>query len=76
MNTEAYVKGDLLTEGKTKWIHAVKNHPELGWVIEKEDITACDNKDFTKRFATKALSATATTCRVFELLRDAGIPVA
>lgn len=76
METRAYEKGNLLTEGKTKWIHAVQDHPEFAWVIEKEEITAFDNKKFTKRFATKALSATATTCRVFELLRDAGIPVA
>ena len=69
-------KGKLIAEGKTKALYEVKSHPELLWVKNKEDITAFDDEKFTKSFATKSVYATNTTCRVFELLGSAGIPVA
>jgi phosphoribosylaminoimidazole carboxylase / phosphoribosylaminoimidazole-succinocarboxamide synthase len=76
MTAPMYVKGNLIVAGKTKEIFAVNGNPDLVWVRNKDDITAFDNPNFTKQFATKATSATTTTCRVFELLRQAGIPVA
>ena len=60
----------LLSEGKTKRIFADPD-PTFCIVENKADITAHDDPSFTRQFATKAISSTATTCRVFELLRDA-----
>lgn len=46
-------------------------------IIEnKSKITAFDDPTATREFEAKAKYATNTTCRVFELLRSAGIPVA
>jgi len=70
-----YQKGEMIVEGKTKKLWEVIGEPNLFLVESKEDITAFDNPEFTKKFGTKAKSATHTTCRIFELLRDAGIPV-
>jgi len=72
----SYKKGKLLNQGKTKRIHEVKENPNLVIVENKKKITAHDDPKFTKEFETKAIYATATTCRVFELLKAAGIPVA
>jgi len=73
-------KGALLAEGKTKYISEAEEDgkvlPGLVVIENKEDITANDNPDLTKQFKAKAEFATSTTCRVFELLRAAGIPVA
>jgi phosphoribosylaminoimidazole carboxylase/phosphoribosylaminoimidazole-succinocarboxamide synthase len=78
-------KGNLIAEGKTKkvWeaVIGADNKARLisndKVIIEnKKDITAFDDPEFTKQFATKATHATETTCRVFELLKKAGIPVA
>lgn len=64
-----------LYEGKTKRIFA--DDDQAFCVIEsKADITAHDDPALTRKFATKAGSATTTTCRVFELLQEAGLPVA
>ncbi|MFA6534083.1 MAG: phosphoribosylaminoimidazolesuccinocarboxamide synthase [Patescibacteria group bacterium] len=71
-----YEKGQLLSEGKTKKVWGVVGQPDLVIVENKNDITANDNSKLTRQFASKATSATATTCRVFELLQQAGIPVA
>ena len=71
-----YKKGRLLAEGKTKKIWEVEGDDSLIIIENKPDITAFDNSAFTKRFDTKAVYATATTCRVFELLREAGLPIA
>ena len=62
--------------GKTKIIFEVVGQPGLVIVANKNDITAFDDPKFTKMFATKGGYSTATTCRVFELLQKAGIPVA
>jgi len=66
----------LHIEGKTKRILKYKNNPNLVIVQNKNAITAHDDPKFTKEFETKAIHSTTTTCRVFELLRKAGIPVA
>ncbi|NOZ62765.1 MAG: hypothetical protein GXO74_13925 [Calditrichaeota bacterium] len=71
-----FSKDKLLVEGKTKKIWSVKENPNLIIIENKKDITAFDNPEFTKRFEMKARYATATTCRVFELLQRKGIPVA
>lgn len=71
-----YAKGNLICEGKTKKLWEVKGDPDLVIVENKEDITAFDDPKFTQRFETKAVYATTTTCRVFELLKACGIPVA
>lgn len=76
-----YQKGPLLASGKTKGIFQALDEagqaiPGLVWVENKNDITAFDDPGFTKWFASKGTSATTTTCRVFEILRQAGIQVA
>ena len=68
-------KGKLIAEGKTKRLWTIIGDRKRYLIENKEDITAFDDKKFTKKFGTKAKSATNTTCRIFELLRDAGIPV-
>jgi phosphoribosylaminoimidazole carboxylase/phosphoribosylaminoimidazole-succinocarboxamide synthase len=69
-------KGGLLAEGKTKKIWAAGWDYNFVIIENKTDITAFDDPKFTKQFQTKAKYATTTTCRVFELLKKAGIPVA
>ena len=69
-------RGKLLIEGKTKKIWSVAENPALIIIENKKDITAFDNPEFTRQFEQKARYATTTTCRVFELLQEAGIPVA
>jgi len=72
-----YEKGKLLTEGKTKKIFEVAGSGGQFVIVEnKEDITAFDDPSKTRTFKTKSVFATTTTCRVFELLRNAQIPVA
>lgn len=62
---------NFLARGKTKELRG-----SFAIVENKSAITAFDNPDYTKHFPMKAVYATTTTCRVFELLRAAGIPVA
>lgn len=69
-------RGGVVASGKTKDLLAVVGQPELLIVRNKPDITAFDDKTFTRQFDAKAKFATTTTCRVFELLQRAGIPVA
>ncbi|MFH0906953.1 MAG: phosphoribosylaminoimidazolesuccinocarboxamide synthase [bacterium] len=71
-----YQKDKLLTRGKTKEIYEVVGDDNVIIAENKTDITAFDDKKFTKQFKTKAVSATTTTCRIFELLKQANIPVA
>jgi len=68
-------KSSLLTEGKTKKVFATEDSGVVH-IENKEDITAFDDPTKTKKIQSKAISATTTTCRVFELLRDADLPVA
>lgn len=76
MNTTPYATSSLITSGKTKRIFVCRDDNSLGIVQSQDDITAFDDPSYTRRFGTKAKCATATTCRVFELLGAAGIPVA
>lgn len=69
-------RGDLLAEGKTKWIWSVVGDVSEVIVGQKNDVTAFDDPRYTKQFGSKGRCANATTCRVFELLKAAGIPVA
>ncbi len=69
-------KGAKIIEGKTKIIWAIDGNPHAVVVEHKNTITAYDDPDFTQEFGSKAVHSTSTTSRVFELLRDAGIPVA
>jgi len=69
-------KGVELHAGKTKTIFAVEGDDSLVILQNQNAITAFDDPDQTKEFTTKGVSATRTTCRVFELLKQAGIPVA
>jgi len=71
-----YRKGNSLAEGKTKIIWKVQGKPDLVIIESKNAITKFDDPSKTKKFATKAVCSTTTTCRVFELLKKAGIPVA
>lgn len=71
-----YTKGKLLTEGKTKKVWEVVGDENVVIMENKPVITAFDDPKFTKQFESKATLATKTTCRVFELLKQAEIPVA
>ncbi|MCD4694402.1 AIR carboxylase family protein [bacterium] len=71
-----YQKGDKKIEGKTKIVWEIKDDSKNVIIENKNDITAFDDPSFTKNFKTKAVHATTVTCRVFELLKKSGIPVA
>lgn len=68
--------GELIAEGKTKRIYQLPDEPGMALFEAKTAITAHDDPSLTKEFESKARCATVTTCRVFELLARAGIPVA
>ena len=69
-------KGTILANGKTKRIWNVTDNPSFVIVENKSDITKNDNPNETQVMAGKAEMATATTCAVFQFLKDVGIPVA
>lgn len=69
-------KSHLVCEGKTKIVRTMAARQDLVVIESKNDITAFDDPSKTKQFAMKAKYATNTTCRVFELLKAVGIPVA
>ena len=71
-----YEKGQKIIEGKTKIVWEIKGDSQNVIIENKNDITAFDDPSFTKQFQSKAEYATTVTCRVFELLKKAGIPVA
>ena len=68
-------KTGIINEGKTKKVCSTDIE---GVVIleNKTDITANDDPSVTRQFSAKAVAATTTTCNVFRLLQDAGLPVA
>lgn len=78
MRLELLDQGPLVAEGKTKRILEVIGEGAEGLVLveNKDDVTAFDDPRFTKQFGSKGRCATTTTCRVFELLADCGIPLA
>lgn len=70
------IQEKIVAEGKTKIIWELSDDQTAVRIENKKDITAFDNPEFTKQLPTKPVYATTTTCRVFELLQSAGIPVA
>jgi phosphoribosylaminoimidazole carboxylase/phosphoribosylaminoimidazole-succinocarboxamide synthase len=71
--TTKYPLGALVTEGKTKKVHAVKGS-DLVTVVSKDDITAGDGAKHDI-IPDKARYANATTSNVFRLLKACGLPV-
>ncbi|MFA6963281.1 MAG: phosphoribosylaminoimidazolesuccinocarboxamide synthase [Patescibacteria group bacterium] len=71
-----FPKGGKVIEGKTKALYEVLDYPGLLIAEYKSDITAFDDPRFTTVFGTKARDSNAVTCRIFELLQQAGLPVA
>ena len=69
-----FLKGRNLAEGKTKIIWEDVDRDDCIIVENKPEITAFDDPAYTKRIEKKAEYATTTTCKVFELLNEAGIP--
>ncbi len=73
-------KGKLLAEGKTKEIYELIENglvvKEKVIIKQKTKITKHDDPTQTREFATKARYANVTTCRVFEVLKIADVPVA
>jgi phosphoribosylaminoimidazole-succinocarboxamide synthase len=69
-------KDEIFNEGKTKRVWSVEDSPGYVIIENKDDITKNDDPSQTKVMAGKAELATATTCAIFQLLKDAGIPVA
>jgi len=69
-------KGEICNEGKTKRVWFVEGESGLVIIENKDDITKNDDSSQTKVITGKAELATATTCAVFQLLKDAEIPVA
>jgi phosphoribosylaminoimidazole carboxylase / phosphoribosylaminoimidazole-succinocarboxamide synthase len=67
--------GQLLTEGKTKWVHQSKESHDLVVIVSKDDITAGDGAKHDV-IANKGQLATRTTCNVFRLLVACDVPVA
>ncbi len=65
-----------IASGKTKNIYAVYDRPDLVIMENNNSITKNDDPNATKQMSSKAKTATKTTCNVFELLRQVGIPVA
>lgn len=69
-------KGKIIAQGKTKVLYEVVGDPDVVIIQNKDEITKNDDKSLTKTMASKAEYATATTSMVFQLLKEAGIPVA
>lgn len=74
---EQLKKGEKpLIEGKTKVIWPVVGDEHVAIMQAKTKITADNDPDKTQDIASKAISSTKTTAAVFELLQQAGLPVA
>jgi len=73
---DSFPKGKVLAKGKTKVVYAVEGEPGKVVLQSMDDITVFDDPDLTRRFGSKAVCATTTTSQVFELLENAGLPVA
>lgn len=73
---ETYQKGEIIAKGKTKEGYEVIGRPDLIIFKSKDDITAFNDPNYTKQFIGKGEYSTTTSCRVFELLKKSGIPVA
>ncbi|HZO47897.1 MAG TPA: phosphoribosylaminoimidazolesuccinocarboxamide synthase [Xanthobacteraceae bacterium] len=67
--------GKLVTEGKTKRIYQLADSKDLVTLVAKDDITAGDGAKHDV-IPEKGLLANRTTCNVFRLLKECGVPVA
>lgn len=65
---------EILAEGKTKVICRAPGDPQMVVVHSKDDITAGDGAKHDL-MSGKATMSTQTTCNVFRLLKECGIPV-
>ena len=72
MNNELIAR--IIAEGKTKCIYSIPGDDTLCRIKSKDDITAGDGAKHDL-IEGKAKLATKTTCNVFRLLNDCGIPV-
>ncbi len=71
----AFSFGEIIAEGKTKIVRSYPEDPTLAIFESKNDITA-GNKARHDLIAGKAEVAARTTCNVFRLLADCGLPLA
>lgn len=69
------ILADKKNEGKTKIVFAIEGDMHNGVLQAKDDITAGDGAKHDV-IAGKAELATQTTCNVFQLLKNSGLPVA
>ena len=69
-------KGPLIIEGKTKYIYEVQGDPNSITAKSKSDLTKFDDPALTEHLDDKDRYATTTTSNIFNVLRQAGIPVA
>ena len=67
--------GEVLAQGKTKWVHQHLRNPDWALLIAKDDITAGDGAKHDV-IPDKGRIATRTTCNVFRFLKACQIPVA
>ncbi|XP_078045802.1 PAICS bifunctional enzyme isoform X1 [Augochlora pura] len=74
-NMSEFERGDLIIEGKTKQVYELKNNPELCILVSKDRITAGDGVK-SHNLKGKAAISTATTAKVFQLLKEAGLKTA
>jgi len=72
---EKYPPGKFVVSGKTKYIHEVKGKPHLAIVSSKNDITADDGARHDV-IPEKGRLSNETTCNVFRLLSECGVPTA
>ena len=70
-----FTKGHKLAEGKTKIVWSVEEDDHLCVLESKDDITAGDGAKHDV-MGGKAALANQTTCNVFELLKQKGVPLA
>jgi phosphoribosylaminoimidazole carboxylase/phosphoribosylaminoimidazole-succinocarboxamide synthase len=73
----SFVKSQrVVIEGKTKVVTAVEGDDRFVIQVSKDKVTKNDDPDATITLEGKGAWSTTTTSRVFEVLRDAGLPVA
>ncbi len=74
-SVSAFIRGEVIIEGKTKRVWGLIGEPDIAALEAKDDITAGDGKKHDQ-IPGKAQMATATTVNVFTFLRQCGIPLA
>ncbi len=71
-----YRRESLLGTGKTKENWSVSGYPDLVILRNTNKITKFDDPTQTKEIRGKGRFCTTTTCNVFKLLKQQGLPVA